>query len=240
MTAAGSLADEAALVTGASSGIGRVTAEALATEGAHVAVAARREGRLRTLVSDIEAAGVDSLAVPTDVTDPGAVDSMVERTIEEFGGLDIVVNNAGIARGGSVAETSLEDYRATMATNVDGTFFTTKATLPHLRASSGTLVLMGSYAGTVGYPRNPVYGATRWWIRGFARSVAADAGADGVGVTLLNPSEVRTRVWEDEYEEGEILAPETVAETIVFASQQSPPAGVNRIDLYRRDKLEEQ
>ena len=96
---------------------------------------------------------------------------------------------------------------------------------------------MGSYAGNFPYSRNPVYAAIRHWIHGFARSIQADVGGDGVGVTVVNPSEVRTRVWRDEYDEGEILEPETVADAIAFAAGQEAPSSATRIDIYRRDKL---
>lgn len=232
------LAGDVAIVTGASSGIGRATAVALAKDGARVALAARREDELQAAADEIESAhGTEALVVPTDVSDEAAVESLVTETVDTFGSLDALVNIAGVARGGPIAETSVEDYRTMMATNLDGMFFTTKTALPHLRESGGNLILMGSYAGNYPYPRNPVYAAVRWWIRGFGRSVEADAGADGVGVTVINPSEVRTRVWRDEYDEGEILTPETVADAIAFVAAQDAPAAVSELDLYRRDKL---
>jgi NADP-dependent 3-hydroxy acid dehydrogenase YdfG len=232
------LADRTAIVTGASSGIGRATADALARDGASVVLAARRESELAAAADEIASDhGVETLAVPTDVGDHDAVEHLVETTLDVFDGLDVLVNIAGVALGGPIDETSIDDYRTMMATNVDGMFFTTKAALPALRESNGNLILMGSYAGTVPYSRNPVYAGVRWWIRGFGHSIEADAGADGVGVTVINPSEVRTRVWRDEYDEGEILEPETVADAIAYVAEQEPPATVSELDLYRRDKL---
>lgn len=234
------LADQAAIVTGASSGIGRATALAFARDGANVALAARREEKLRAVADEIRTEhDVDVLVVPTDVSENSAVQNLVETTVDSFGRLDVLVNIAGVARGGPIAQTSVDDYRTMMATNTDGMFFTTKAALPHLRESEGTLVLIGSYAGNYPYPQNPVYAAVRRWIRGFARSIEADVGSDNVGVSVVNPSEVRTRIWRDEYDEGEILEPETVADAIAFVARQDVPAAVSRMDLYRRDKLSE-
>lgn len=231
---------QTAIVTGASSGIGRATALALARDGADVALAARRAEKLEGVAEEIRTDyDADALVVPTDVSDDQAVRDLVDTTVDSFGHLDLLVNIAGVARGGPIAETSIADYRTMMSTNADGVFFTTKAALPHLRESEGTLVFIGSYAGNYPYPRNPVYAAVRRWIRGFARSVEADVGSDNVGVSVVNPSEVRTRVWRDEYDEGEILEPETVADAIAFVARQDVPAAVSRMDLYRRDKLSE-
>ena len=148
-----------AIVTGASSGIGEATAHRLANRGASVALAARRTDRLE--------------AVADALREEVAVDALVETTVERFGSLDILVNNAGLGRGSDVAEMTTEEYRTMMGTNVDGVFFATRAALPHLRESEGNLVYVGSFAGQYPRPFNPVYAATKWWLRGFALSVEA-------------------------------------------------------------------
>jgi NADP-dependent 3-hydroxy acid dehydrogenase YdfG len=129
-----------------------------------------------------------------------------------------------------------------MAVNADGMFFATRAALPHLRETGGTLVFVGSFAGKFPRPFNPVYAATKFWTRGFAQSVSAQVGGD-VGVTVINPSEVRTKFgdgWsmEELYDEGEVTEPEEVAEAVVFAAECSPSM-VSELDLYRRDKFED-
>jgi NADP-dependent 3-hydroxy acid dehydrogenase YdfG len=127
-----------------------------------------------------------------------------------------------------------------MEVNADGMFFATRAALPHLREAGGTLVFIGSFAGKFPRPFNPVYAATKFWTRGFAQSVSAQVGEE-VGVTVINPSEVRTKFgdgWsmDEMYEEGEVTEPEEVAEAVVFAAEQSPSM-VSELDLYRRDKF---
>jgi NADP-dependent 3-hydroxy acid dehydrogenase YdfG len=239
-----SLDGDAVIVTGASSGIGRETALSLAAAGADVALAARREERLAELRSRIEdETDAEALVVPTDIREEAAVEELIESTVDAFGRLDLLVNNAGLLLGSDVEDLSTEQYRTMMETNADGMFFATRAALPHLRETGGTIVFLGSFAGH--YPRsfNPVYAATKWWTRGFAKSVAAQTG-DEIGVTTVNPSEVRTEIgaedgesFEERFEEGEVVEPEEIAEAIVFAARQDN-AMVSELDIYRRDKFE--
>lgn len=244
MTAEQSLDGASVIVTGASSGIGEATAHALAEDGANVALAARREERLETIAADLEAAyGVETLVVPTNVRDEDAVDALVDETVETFGGLDLLVNNVGVVAGDGVDDLTTEEYRNMMEVNVDGYFFATRAALPHLRESSGTLVFIGSFAGQYPRPFNPVYAASKWWVRGFAKSVSADVGADDVAVTTINPAEVRSEFaseigesFEDRFDQGEVSDPTEVADAVRFAAKQDPSM-VSELDLYRRDKL---
>ena len=244
MAAEQSLDGQSAIVTGASSGIGEATAHALAEDGANVALAARREGRLESLAADLDDAhGVDTLVAPTNVRDEDAVDALIKETVDAFGGLDLLVNNVGVVAGDSVDELTTEAYRTMMEVNVDGYFFATRAALPHLRESSGTLVFIGSFAGQYPRPFNPVYAATKWWVRGFAKSVSADVGEDDVAVTTVNPAEVRSEFasetgesFEDRFNEGAVSEPAEIADAVRFAAKQDPSM-VSELDLYRRDKL---
>jgi NADP-dependent 3-hydroxy acid dehydrogenase YdfG len=237
--------DNVALVTGASAGIGEATVRALAREGADVALAARRRERLEEIADELESSfDAETLVVPTDVRDETAVKAMVETTVETFGRLDILVNNAGLGVGGDVEETTSEEYRLMMETNVDGVFFATQAAVPHLRETSGNLVFVGSFAGQYPRPTNPMYAATKWWVRGFAHSVEGQIGPDGIGVSVVNPTEVRTEFGseegdslEDRFEPEEVTEPEEIANAIVFAASQDRST-VHEIDLYRRDKFE--
>ncbi|SDF20881.1 SDR family oxidoreductase [Halorientalis regularis] len=239
-----SLDGDTAVVTGASAGIGRATAHALAREGANVVLAARSEDRLDDIAATVrDEYDTAALVVPTDVTDEDAVAALIDATVEEFGGLDVLVNNAGLARGGPIEDMSTEQYRTMMDTNVDGMFFAARAAIPHLRDSGGTLVFLGSFAGEYPRPSNPVYAASKWWTRGFAKSLSAQVG-DDFAVTVVNPAEVRTEFgyeegtpFEERFDEGEASEPAEIAEAIVFAAKQSPSMAAE-IDLYRRDKFE--
>jgi NADP-dependent 3-hydroxy acid dehydrogenase YdfG len=240
---------KAALVTGASAGIGRETAKALAADGADVALAARREERLATIAEEIESeSGVETVVVPADVTDEAAVEAMVETAVDAFGGLDVVVNNAGTGTpsGVMVEDLDTEAYRTVMDVNTDGMFFTARAVLPYLRESEGVLVFTGSFAGQYPRPGSPVYAATKWWTRGLALSLAGQVG-DEVAVTVVNPTEVRSEfakefreeseLFKERFEPGEVTDPEDVADAIAFAARQEPPNAVTELDLFRRDKF---
>lgn len=242
---------ETALITGASAGIGRATAHALAKRGSNVVLAARRTERLESLASTLESEyGVEAVAVETDVTDEAAVEALVETAVDTFGTLDVVVSNAGTAPepGTPIEEMETNQYRTVMEVNTDGMFFTAREAIPHLRESSGILVFVASFAGQYPRPWSPLYAATKWWTRGFGLSVAGQVGDDDVGVTVINPTEVRTEFGKEFREEeelsknrfdsDEVTDPEEVAEAIAFAAQQEPPTAVTELDLYRRDKFE--
>ncbi|MFB6138319.1 MAG: SDR family oxidoreductase [Halobacteriaceae archaeon] len=239
------LEDAATLVTGASSGIGAATAHRFAAAGGDVALASRSEDALASLADEIEAAtDATALVLPTDVTDESAVEAAVDETVAAFGGLNVVVSNAGLGRDAPVEEMTTEQYRTMMDVNCDGMFFVSRAAIPHLRATGGNLIFVASFAGEYPRPGSPVYAATKWWTRGLAHSLAGSVGEDGVGVTVVNPTEVRTQFGDAEgdaqaerFAPGEVTEPDEVADAIAFAARQEPPNVVHELDLYRRDKL---
>lgn len=236
---------EVTLITGGSSGIGAETARRFAADGSHVVLAARSEETLSELASELDENGSHALAVPTDVTDPDAVAALFEATLDRFGRVDTVVVNAGTGETRDIPLEGfpLEQFETVTRTNVDGAFLTTRAALPALRESGGTLVYIGSYKGKYPSTSTPVYAASKWWLRGFAASVAGRVGPDGVGVTLVNPTGVPTKFGsqfreetnEQALDETETLTVENVADAIRYAAKQDSPAAVAEIDLYRED-----
>ncbi|PGF13972.1 short-chain dehydrogenase [Natrinema sp. CBA1119] len=242
------LADNGAIVTGASAGIGRETARALAADGADVALVARREDRLTKLAAEIESeTDASALVCPADVSNEDEVEAAVEKTVSEFGRLDVLVNNAGIATDSEtpVEEFPTDQYRTVMGVNVDGMFYAARAAIPHLRETNGTAIFVASYAGKNPSPGAPLYAATKWWTRGFAKSLAGQVGTDDIAVSIVNPSEVRTefgkefreRISKERYEQDEVTGPRAVADAIAFAARQKTPNTVSELDLYRRDKF---
>lgn len=241
------LAGRTALITGASTGIGRATAHALARDGAGVVLAARSEDRLHTVAAALtDEYDAETLVVPTNIRDEQQVATMVETTVEQFGSLDIVVNNAGSGAGwtDAVEDISIKDYRTMMETGIDGVFFTTRESIPYLRESQGNLIFIGSVTGHFPFPDAPLYAPIKWWTRGFAHSVEADVGTDGIAVSVINPGNTRTK-WgatdgepnDERLAEGNALEPETVADAVAFAAQQDALATVSELNIYERDTL---
>jgi NAD(P)-dependent dehydrogenase (short-subunit alcohol dehydrogenase family) len=169
------LSGRVAVVTGASSGIGRATALQLAAEGAIVVVTARREAHLDTLVAAIRAAGGTALAVPGDVTNEADVDRVVARTVETFGTLDIMVCNAGIGYHGALDETPPADMRRVVDVNLLGTLYAARAALVRMRRQNrGHIIVVSSIVGRRGIGGSSVYGATKAAQVAFVESLRAE------------------------------------------------------------------
>ncbi|MEZ3143816.1 SDR family oxidoreductase [Halobaculum sp. MBLA0143] len=235
-----------AVITGAGRGIGAATARRLAADGHRVVLASRTAADLERVADEVETEyGVPAHAVPTDVTDPEAVRALVDTTRERCGRLDVAVVNAGVGEPQNVPleELSLETYDTVTRTNVDGAFYTARAALPALRETEGTLVFVGSYLGKFPSTKTPVYAASKWWLRGFAHSVAGRAGQEGVAVSLVNPSGVDTSFGRDtrgetnaeRLDSEEVVSAEDVADAVATCVGQESPGTVAELDLYRRD-----
>lgn len=184
------------MITGASSGIGRATAIRLAEEGAKVVLGARSGERLQTLVSEIRENGGEAVAQPTDVTDPKQCRALVERAVAEYGGLDILINNAGISMRALADEVNTDTLRRVMEVNFWGTVYCTQAALPKLREARGVLLAVSSVAGFHGLPGRSGYSASKFAIHGFMESVRIENLDVGLQVTIVAPgftaSEIRS------------------------------------------------
>lgn len=214
MDPAGSIA----AITGASSGIGEATARRLAKEGMHVALGARRGGRLKELAHEIEEAhGVDALPVTVDVQSMDEVQRFADRTREAFGGVDLVFANAGRPGRGRVEELSEETFQATLDVNLTGAFRTAKAFLPLLRGREGTraLVFTGSVAGRIPMPASSAYCASKHGLRGFARSLAQEIAEEGIRTTVIQPGYVNTAWHDEDPGRKDMVQPEDIAQLVL-------------------------
>jgi len=182
------LANRHALVTGAASGIGLATARRFLAEGAKVALLDRDAAALARIAAELGAPGI-----PVDVADPAAVAAAVDAAAAALGGLDAVVNAAGISRVASPAETTPALWREVMAVNLDGPFHVCHAALPHLRrAGGGSIVNLASAAGLVPRPNYGAYGASKGGLLMLTRCLALDLAPDRIRVNAVCPGAILT------------------------------------------------
>jgi NAD(P)-dependent dehydrogenase (short-subunit alcohol dehydrogenase family) len=184
------------LITGALTGIGRATAIAFAREGARVAVSGRREEAGHLLAAELRAMGAQAEFVRADVRLESEVRSLVERTIERFGRIDVAVNNAGTeGQSSPIADQSVENYEATFATNVLGTLLSIKHEMRAMLAQgSGSIINLSSIAGQVGMAGASVYAASKHAVEGLTKSAALEGAAAGVRVNAVAPGPVTTEM----------------------------------------------
>ena len=224
-----------ALITGASSGIGRATAHAFSDRGAQVVLAARREKELASLVDEIEAKGGKATAIKTDVSKAEEVERMVNHAIEVYGRLDYAVNNAGIeGKLSGITDLSEEDWDAVMNINLKGIFLCMKyeARAMIKAKNGGSIVNIGSVNSFLGFPTGSAYVSSKHGLIGLTSSVSAELAPQGIRVNLLCPGVVETPmhqrlrdvVGDELYDEGLLPTvhlrragrPEEIAKSILF------------------------
>jgi NADP-dependent 3-hydroxy acid dehydrogenase YdfG len=240
--AARPLAGKVALVTGASSGIGEATALALAEAGAAVAIGARRRDRLDALAEKLAGGGTRVLALDLDVTDEQACRDAVARTRAELGGLDVLVNNAGVMLLGTIVGADPEDWRRMVSTNVLGLMYMTHAAIDGMvEQGSGDVVNISSVAGRTVRKGAGVYNASKWAVNAFSESLRQEVTARGVRVSLVEPGAVATElsshITQEEAREASrkmaesmrTLQSDDIARAIVYVVTQPPHVAINEV-----------
>jgi NADP-dependent 3-hydroxy acid dehydrogenase YdfG len=215
------------LITGASTGIGAATARHAVQDGYRVALAARSADRLEALANELKQDG-DAIAVPTDVTDFGAQEALVERTLHAFGRLDVAFANAGFGAKRGFLEETPDHWREMVLTNVLGAAFTIRATLPALRETTGHVVLTSSVAGRRALPGS-LYSATKHAVTAMAeclRQELRNAG-DRVRVTCIEPGMVDTPFFSERPQNA--LQADDIARAVLYAASQPAHVDVNEM-----------
>lgn len=185
------------VITGASSGIGETTARQCAARGAKLVLAARSADKLAALKQQIEQAGGQALAVPTDVADADQVQRLADTTLQQYGRVDVLVNNAGFGIFDPFLKAQFADFERMMQVNLYGTIRCTQAFLPHMiNRQRGQIVNIASVAGIVATPNLAFYNTTKFAVVGFSRSLQQDLLGTGVACAVICPGPVRTNFFD--------------------------------------------
>lgn len=228
----GQLADRVAVITGAGTGIGRSISLAFASEGAIVVLASRNSQKLEAVAKEIQATGRTALVVPTDVTLEEDVVKLFRLAMEDFGRVDLLVNNAGLSTSIPTDELSLEVWRKVIDVNLTGAFLCSREALRIMkRQRFGRIINIGSISARAPRPNNAPYTTTKFGLEGLTRSLALDARDYGIPVSIIHPGNTATDLWKGREEilrkEG-VISPKDLARVVV--TMASLPQDVNFLE----------
>ena len=224
------LAGKVAVVTGGNRGIGRGIAEALAREGLAVALTSRTEDGARAAAREL---GGSARGYACDVRSHEQVAAVFRAVESDFGGIDVLVNNAGIGLFAPVAEMSLDDWHAVIETNVNGVFYCTREAIPRMRKRGGGYIFnVSSLAGRNAFPSAAAYCASKHAVNGFSEALFQEVRDDGIRVTYLMPGSVATEFGRgSDAKTGWALQPEDVGEMVVDLLRTHPRAMHTRVEM---------
>ncbi len=224
-----------AFVTGASRGIGRATAVCFGKEGFAVGLFARTAAGLDETAREVRAAGGHALALAGDVTDADALERAAAKLAETYGGIDVLVNNAGITKVATVDRLTPTDFRRVLEVNLVGSFLATRATLPWLLKSARAHVFnVGSVASYTPFDEWSAYCASKFGLLGFSGSLRAEVRGKGVRVTDVLPGPVDTEIWSDvpgDWSKAKMIRAEDVAEAIRGAWKAPPECLIEELRI---------
>ena len=229
-------ATSTAFVTGATEGIGRAIAFALARAGYSVGVCARNEPRVELLVTELRSLGVAATGAGADVSSERDVARVIGQVVETLGPIEVLINNAGIGIVKRIEDLELDEWDATMATNVRSLFLTTRQVLPGMRQRrAGTIVNIASLAGRNGFVGGTAYAASKHAVLGFSRSLMLETRQDNIRVIALCPGSVDTAMLMNQpllaRDASSILQPEDVAHLVLQSLALPVRALVSELDL---------
>ena len=224
---------QVALITGSSRGIGLAIARRLGQMGARVSLCARKKTDLDRAAADLRAAGIEVLAVPTDVTRPDEVSRLVSETQRSLGAVDILVNNAGIGIFGPFYHQTDADWNSVLDTNLKSVFLTSRAAAPEMiRRKSGHIINISSLAGKSTFANGAIYCASKWALLGLTGCMAEDLRAHGVRVSAICPGSVATEFSPHAGKDpSRMLQPDDVAHAVAALVTQSPGSFISEVHI---------
>ena len=232
-----SLKGKIALVTGASKGIGRAVALALAAEGVHIGLLARNEKDLSAVAEEVNDLGVKAVAVTADISNMQEVNTAVEEILEKFGSIDILINNAGTGTFGKFLEIEPEVWENQIRTNLFGVYYATRAVLPQMIArSAGDIINISSTSGKAGAATTSAYSASKFGVFGLGESLMQEVRKHNIRVTTLAPSTIVTDLAQSANlitgDEERVMHPEDFAEYIICQLKLHPRVLVKEASIF--------
>ncbi len=226
-----------ALITGASSGIGRATALAFASRGVDLALVSRNEDKMTAVVEAAKSAGVEAKAYVVDLSIVEKTQQKIQDVLRDFGDIDILVNCAGMGYTGKLSETPLSDWQQVINLNITSVFQCTMAVLPGMRdRSTGTIINVVSIAARQAFSNWGAYCVSKAGLLAFSQTLAQEERAHGIRVTAISPGAVNTELWDTEtvhanFDRSTMLTPEIVAQSILYTALLPPQAVVDELTL---------
>ena len=222
-----------ALVTGGTKGIGLAAVKELLGAGFQVAFSARSGPDVERVAADLTDQG-EVLGIAADVRDPEACESLVRQTVDRFGGLDVLVNNAGVGIFVPIQEMSIEDWHTQIDTNLNGVFYLSRASVPHLRNSTDAWIInIGSLAGRNAFGGGVAYNASKFGLRGMSEAMMLDLRYEGIRVSLIMPGSVATDFGSRpaDAKEGWALTSEDVGRAVLDLLRYPGNAHVSKVEM---------
>jgi len=226
-----------ALITGASSGIGKATALAFAKAGIDVALVSRSLDKLEAVATVAKQTGVEAKAYALDLANLPQVEAKIKAITQDFGNIDILVNNAGIGYTGTLSETSLEDWQQVINLNLTSVFECIKGILPEMRdRGTGTIINVASIAAKQAFAGWGAYCVSKTGLLTLSQILAQEERANGIRVTAICPGSVNTEIWDSEtvhanFDRSKMLTPEIVAQSILHTALLPPQAVIDELIL---------
>lgn len=233
--------DKVVIISGASSGIGEATAKELASKGAKLVLAARREDRLQQLQKEIEKNGGKAIYKVTDVTSHEQMEELAEYALQEFGKIDVLVNNAGVMPHSFLYKKRIEDWNKMIDVNIKGVLYGIAAVLPYMREQkSGHVINLSSVAGHVFGPGSTVYAGTKFAVRAISEGLRKEEAGNNIRSTIISPGAVQSELINlitdmdlkpgiDKLYEDVAIKAESIARAIAFAIEQPSDVAINEM-----------